>query len=212
MGFDIVYQFDVGGGRTATSVTWTGRLNGGNDEATIQVYNGSGWDTIYTIDGKSGTADDTVSLALLATHTGTGSDLGKVWIRFVTSGQTGPTLYTDQLLVQAVNIGQTAGYAGGYIYFDSDASNTNTEAFVDGTADRPVSTWAAVKTLQSSTGLTRVDVTGSLTLDSSAEVFDTMRGRRATLALGGQDIGDVPDHEYESGERNRNNFRQPPSV
>ena len=195
---DIVYQFDVGGGRTASNALFKGYVSGSNDTITVQAYNGSGWDTVASIPGQNGSTNITVDIPLLATYTGTGSDLGLVFIRFVCSGQSNPTLNIDQLLVQGVNIGQSAGYSGGFIYFDSAASNTNTEAFVDGTADNPVSSWTAVKSLVTSTGLKKVDVVGSLTLDATAEGIVTVMGHRATLQLGGQNIGDVEFVNFKS--------------
>lgn len=187
---DIVYQFAVGGGRTAVQVLFRGYVAGSNDVITMQAYNGSGWDTIGTIEGQIGTTNISREFVLLSTHTGTGADLGKVFIRLVCSGQSNPTLYTDQLIVSAVNIGQSVGYSDGSIWIDTQASNTSTESFVDGVADNPVSTWAAAQTLSSAIGIKRFHVAGgsSITLTSSASGYQILGNGLFSLALGGQSI------------------------
>lgn len=190
---DIVYQFDVGGGRTAVELTWKGRIVGNNDTMLIKVYNGATWDTVATVSGSSNsapssTADNaTVTIPLLSTHTGTGSDLGKVFVRLECVAQTNPTIYTDQLLVAAVNIGQSVGYANGQIWINTGGANTNTEAFVDGTADKPVSEIAAAKTLSTAVGLNDFHIINgsSITLAEST-ANESYFGDNWTLALGGQ--------------------------
>lgn len=198
---DIVYEFPVGGGRTATSVLWKGKLLGANDVATVQAYNGSSWATIFSLEGRPGAAptapsdNSTVTIPLLSKYTGTGADLGKVFIRFECAGQTNPALYTDLLLVNAVNIGQTVGYANGRIHVNTAASNTNTEAFVDGVADNPVSTWAAALTLSASVGLNAFGIaTGSsITLTANSDGY-ALFGEDWDLGLGGQSIEGLHAH------------------
>lgn len=186
---DIVYQFDVGGGRTATEVLWKGYLTGSNDVATIQAYNGSTWDTLFTIAGKVGTTNDVETLPLLSTHTGTGADLGKVFIRIECAAQSNPTLNTDQLLVSAVNVGQSVGYALGAIWIDITNGTAGTEAFVNGTADNPVNSIADAVSLSSSTGLQRFVVAAgsSITLAASAANYEMM-GESWTLACNSQSL------------------------
>ncbi|MCK5132398.1 MAG: hypothetical protein KAR40_09650 [Candidatus Sabulitectum sp.] len=188
-GIDIVYQYDVGGGRTAVEVIWKGRLSGVPNSIALQTYNGSTWDTIATIDGKAGSTNDVETHSVFLQHTGTGADLGKVYVRLVCVGQTNPTLYTDQLFVSAVNIGQTIGYAGGAIWVDTNASNTNTEAFVDGVADNPVSTWAAALTLSAALNIKRFKIApgSAITLTANSDDYE-IAGQAYTLALGGQSI------------------------
>lgn len=190
---DIVYQFDVGGGRTASSVTWHGYLSGSNDTITVQAYNGSGWDTIKSIAGQAATTNVSEVIPLLSTHTGTGADLGLVFIRFVCSSQSNPTLYTDQLIVQAVNIGQSVGYADGAIWVDTNNGTAGTEAFVNGTADNPVSTWANALTLSSTLGINRFRVAGasSITLTASSANYQIIGNGLFTLALGGQSVANA---------------------
>lgn len=186
---DIVYQYDVGGGRTAVEVIWIGLLNSNNDAATIQAYNGSTWDTIAIITGKNGSTNDTEAHSLFLAHTGVGADLGKVYIRIQCSAQSNPSLFTDQLIVSAVNIGLSIGYAGGAIWVDTNASNTNTESFVDGVADNPVSTWAAALTLSAALNINRFKIASgsAITLTANSDNYE-IAGQAYTLALGGQSI------------------------
>lgn len=192
---DIVYQFDVGGGRTAVELTWKGRLVGTNDEFTIQAYNGSGWDTLKTITGQSNSAptgssdNSTETIPLLSTHTGTSSDLGKVFIRLECASQSNPTLYTDQLLIAAVNIGQSIGYANGSIWIDTIHGTAGTENFVNGTADNPVSTWADALTLSASLGINRFTIAAgsTITLTADSSEYEIM-GNNYALAFNGQDV------------------------
>jgi hypothetical protein len=187
--FDIVYQFDIGGGRTAVTLVWKGYLNSSNDSASIQVYNGSSWETIHTINGQNGSSNVEADIPLLTTHTGISSDLGKVFIRFVTTGQSNPTLYTDQLVVEAINIGQTIGYALGAIWVDTVNGVAGTEPFVNGVADNPVLTWADALTLAAAVGLKKFDIaTGSTITLSANSDNDDIIGVEYNLDLNGQSI------------------------
>ena len=192
---DIVYQFDIGGGRTATEVSWKGRLVGTNDTLTFQAYNGTGWDTIKSISGQSNSAPSTTAdnatevIPLLSTHTGTGSDLGKVFIRLECASQSNPTIYTDLLLVSAVNVGQSVGYADGAVWIDTNLSNTNTESFVDGVADNPVSTIAAALTIATAVGLKRLRVASGSSITFAADMSNyAVVGQNYTIAFGGQTV------------------------
>jgi hypothetical protein len=191
---DIVYGFDIGGSRTATEVSFKGYLNGGNDEVTIQAYDftGSSWDTLKTISGQSGSSNISEQIALLTKHTGTGADLGKVYIRLECAAQSNPTLFTDQLIVAAVASNATIGYEQGAVWIDTGASNTNTESFVDGTADNPVSTIAAATTIASNLNLKKFRVLpgSSFTLAQTYDGYEFF-GEQYTIALGGQNISNT---------------------
>ncbi len=152
---DIIYQFDVGGSRLATEVVFKGYLDGANDTMNIQAYDfvGSDWETRAVLTGQSGTTNLSQAVTLLSKHTGTGSDVGLVLIRIQETGQTNPSLYVDELLVAAVSSTLSVGYEDGSVWLDTNASNTNTEDFVDGVADNPVSTIAAALTIAASVGL-----------------------------------------------------------
>jgi hypothetical protein len=189
---DRVYGFTVGSGRVASKVTFVGYLTVPSPIAgktvTVSAYNFStpGWDTVKVINGQTGTTDVTVDVTLLSAHTGTGTEAGKVYIRFAVTGVTGSVLNIDQLVCQAQNLGQTVGYADGAIWIGG--ANTNTTPYVDGTADNPV-TYAAALTLATSTGLTRFRVRNGTTVTLSASAANrSFVGRGWTLALGSQAI------------------------
>jgi hypothetical protein len=186
-----VYQFDVGGIRRAIQAIWHGYVSGSNDVITVQAYDyvGADWETRATITGQAGTDNIQKNISLLQKHTGSGADAGKVLLRFVCSGQSNPTLYTDGLLVEAAIASQSVGYANGAVWLDTNASNTNTTDFVDGTADNPVSTWAAAETVANSLGLTRFEIApgSSITLDANSDNFQ-INAPGSTIALGGQSV------------------------
>ena len=189
---ELYYQFDVGGNGVAATVQMTGRLTSANDTIGVYAYDwvGASWDQIGSLPGTGGTTDGVSIFSLLTRHTGTGVNSGKVRVRgYAASGLTSATLYIDQAIVSYAVVAQSVGYANGAIWFDSNASNTNTEIFVDGTADNPVSTEAAVNTLIASTGLKRVEVAleSSITFATS-HTGEFWTGEHWDAALGGQDF------------------------
>lgn len=188
---DIVYEFDVGGGRTATDVVFKGYLNGNNDQINIQAYDfaGSDWETRRVLTGQTGTTNVVETVALLSKHTGTGADAGRVLVRFQTTGQSNPQLNVDELLVEAVNIGQSVGYSLGAVWLDTNASNTGTESFVDGVADNPVSTIAAALTIAGNVGIRRIRVAAGSSFTMAADFTNyEIMGDNYTIAFGGQTI------------------------
>ncbi len=146
---DIVYGFTVGGGRISTDVGFDGFLNSSNDTLDVFAFDfiGTDWDQIGTVAGQNGSANINEQFPIFQRHTGTGADLGITYIRFQATGQSNPTFNVDRLIVSAVASAATIGYEGGAVWVDTGLSNTNTESFVDGTVDRPVSTIAAAKTI-----------------------------------------------------------------
>jgi len=190
---DWIYGYNIGGGRTATELTFAGYLNSNNDAMLIQAYDfvGTAWDTIVQLPGKNGSTNDTITGSLLSKHTGTGADLGVVYIRFEADGaMTSPTLVVDKLLVAAVNIGQSVGYADGAIWVDS-AGTAGTEAYVNGVADNPVSTFADALTINATLGLDRYRIAPGTSVTLAATINNSLLGGHGwTLALGGQDINE----------------------
>ena len=191
--FTIAYRFEVGGDRLATEAVFTGFLNGGNDNALIQAYDfvGDAWETRRQFDGQGGSVNQTVVVPLLARNTGTdATDIGVVFLR-VTDGasSSNPTLNTDSFLVEAIGIGQSAGYQNGQIWLDTVGGTDAAVKFVNGTSDKPVKTIANVVSLVA-TGLSpdvHVLNGSSFTLAASAAGYSFF-GDNWTLALGGQDI------------------------
>lgn len=188
---DIVYQFNIGGGRIATQITWTGFLSNNGDSINIQAYDfiGTDWETRVVLSGKNQSVNEQIDIPLFSKHTGTGANIGIVYIRFVVASATNPTLETDGLICAAVSIGQTVGYSLGAIWLDTDDGVSGTEAFVNGVADNPARTLANVITLSASTLLHRFVLTpDSAVTFGEAHTNEVWEGEGFDLALGGQDI------------------------
>ena len=189
---DIVYRVPVGGGRTGSAIVWNGRLVSSNDVITIQAYDfvGAAWNTRATITGTNGSVNQTERIILLSKNTGTsGSDRGIVLVRFVCTAQTAPVLFTDLLVVEAVNIGQSVGYLDGAIWVDTVNGTAGAERYVNGVADLPTLTWASALTLSGLTNLKRFDIAAgsSITFTANSSNY-SINALQATVALGGQNI------------------------
>ncbi len=189
---DLVYGFSVGGGFTGNQMSFDGYLSSSNDTLNILAYDfvGVSWDTIGSIAGQNGSTNISLTQPLLAQHTGTGSDVGKVYIRLQNTGQSNPTLNVDRLDVSAVSNLSAIGYEGGAVWLDTNSSNTNTEPRVDGTASNPVSTLAAARSLLTSLNTKIINCVpgSSFTLASDTSGIE-FTGAGYVIALGGQDIG-----------------------
>jgi hypothetical protein len=172
---DLYYEFLIGSG-TPTSATLTGYLNSANDDLEVYGYdwNASAWVRIGTLNGKNSATTDVLAFDLLVDMVGTGSDLGKVRIRF-TDGAftlTSATLAVDQLFVENTNI-----------------TNENTVPGVDGTSTNPVSTVAAVNTLSASLNIDKFQVApGSSITFADSQENQAWAGENWVLALGGESI------------------------
>jgi hypothetical protein len=188
---DWIYGFSVGGGRTATEATFTGYLTGANDAMLIQAYDfvGADWETRALLPGKAGSSNDVISIPLLSKHTGTGSDIGKVYIRLEADGaMTSPVLNTDALTVAAVNIGQSVGYALGRVWIDTADGVAGTESFVNGTADNKSLTLADALTVAGNLNIKEFGTTRDSTLAPAADFNDfTVYGTGYAFTLGGHD-------------------------
>lgn len=191
---DHVYGFSVGGGRQGVSVAFKCNVDGNNDTILMKVYDHVGveWDTIATIEGSGGTVNRTGNPRIFSKHTGTGSELGNVYVRFDTDSTTPSDLSVEVLNVEAVNIGQTIGYANGSIWVDTNNGVAGTEAFVNGVADNPTNLIASAKTISSAVGISDFHIINgsSITLaeDSSNESYF---GDNWTLILAVQTVTDA---------------------
>lgn len=186
---DLVYGFDVGGSRIATSANGVVNVDGNTDEILLKVYDhvGADWETLTTISGTGGTAYAVFDVPLFQKHTGTGGELGKVYLRYDTDSTTPSLLQVDRQVVAAVISGTSIGYVDGAVWLDTSASNTNTESFVDGTADNPVSTIAAAITIAGNLNLKILQVLpgSAITFAAAMDNYKIM-GRNYTIAFGGQ--------------------------
>lgn len=188
---DWVLGYNVGGTRAATSVDIVANVNGNADAMVVKAYDhvGATWDVITSLPGAGGAAFTRVNAALLAKHTGTGSELGMVYIRFDTDATTPSLLEIDLCLIGAVSTSQSIGYANGAIWVDTVNGTAGATPFLNGTADKPVLTLADAITLAAGLGLHRFQVVNGSTI-TFAESHDAeyWSGSNWTLALGTQSI------------------------
>ena len=188
---DIVYGSSVGGGRTASEVSILANVDQNNDEIKVKAFDhvGADWEIIGTLEGSGGTAFKALDLPLLLKHTGTGAELGKVYIRFETDSTTPSNLSVDKLLIRAVSIGQSVGYASGQIWVNTLNGVAGTEAFVNGVADNPALLIADAKTLSTSVGVPDFHIINGSTITlAESTVNESYFGDNWALALGGQDV------------------------
>ena len=186
---EFYYQFNVGANGVPVAVQWQGYANSNGDSYTIWAKNwvGAAWEQVGTISAVNGSTVISENFDLATGHVGTGANIGLVQWRVLST--TGTGFNTDRILCSFATVYQSVGYADGAIWYDDGVSNTNTGLYIDGVADNPVSTWAAVKTLVASTGLHRVHVANgsTVTLDANSDNL-TLLGEGWTLALGGQSV------------------------
>lgn len=187
--FDWVYGFILGGGYTAASLIWQGFVNGNNDSATIQAWNGSTWDTRKTVAGNNGSTDQTETIPLLSKHT---TSTGFVYIRFVTSANTNPSLHTNLMSVQKVSTTQTVGYANGAVWGAIGSGTAGVVKFINGTADTKSDTFADMITIADSVGLDKFEFTPASSVTLAATINSRiLQGSGWALALGNQDINNM---------------------
>lgn len=155
-------------------------------------WSASDWDQVGEFKNHN-PATDPLTYTLFPAHVGTGANLGKVRFRFfAASGLNGGELSVDQIYASYQVVSRSAGYDDGAIWVDTNASNTNTEGFVDGVADNPVSTWAAALTLSASLGIKRFRIASRSLVVLSANSDDfALIGDAWDLDLNGQSINDA---------------------
>jgi len=192
---EMYYEFDIGANSAPVSALWQGYVTTINDNVEVYAYNwvGTAWEQVGAIIGTISTARRDQIFNFTAAHVGTGTDSGKVRLQFTSDGADVATnLATDQILCSYTNVNQSVGYANGSLWYDDTAANTNTVPFVDGTADNPVSTWAAITTLITSTGLKRIEIANGSTVTFVANSDNLiLSGKQWTLNLGTQSCDDT---------------------
>jgi len=188
---DCYYQFDIGGDGSPTSVTITGRINSVGNNHDVLAYNWSttSWGQIGAFASKAQSVDDVNTYTLFTSHVGTAGNLGKVRIRLLGTGLSGPDIYIDQIFVSYAIVARSVGYEGGSVWIDTVGGTAGTESFVNGTADNPALTLADALTIQSNMGLNSLHIlAGSSVTLTASYISKVMLGDSYTLALGGQDI------------------------
>jgi hypothetical protein len=190
---DVYYEFDIGGDGISTGCHIHAQLNkGGGAGKDLKIY---AYDWLNTTWNQIGVLESDTSLAtfdysLFASHVGTGTDIGLVRIRFDTGSialSATTKLLMDQILVEYTVVSRTVGYAQGAIWIDTGGSNTNTESYVDGTADNPVSTIGAAYTIAGNLNISDFHIVNgsSITLGATSSNYSFF-GDNWTLALNGE--------------------------
>lgn len=189
---DVYYEFDVTGVGVPTQFDWWGYAQSQGDSYAVYAYNwdGTSWDQIGSISGSNGTTQIQDTWITTIAHVGTGANLGKVRLRFLSSD--GTAIATDRVLCSYAVVSQSVGYANGAIWVDTNGSNVNTEVYVDGVADNPVSTWAAALTLSTALGIKKFQIINgsSITLSGNSDNY-TLLGANWTLVLNNQSIANA---------------------
>lgn len=189
---DIVYQFLTGSGTSVVQATWVGYVTGTNDTITVSAWrhDTNAWESMTTIVGTTSSATiQTKNITLYARHRGTSTaELGKVYLRLHCTGMTTPVVGTDQLAVSYA-VSSRGTYSDGAVWLNTAASNTNTQSYVDGLPENPVSTIAAALTIATNLNLKRIRIANgsSITLAASVEARSLV-GKNWSLNLGGQSI------------------------
>jgi len=181
------YQFDVGGNGVAKAFEWLGYVQSKGDSVDVKYYDwdSSSYKQITILEGDNGTTPIAEIFSVPINATGTGNNLGKVRLRFESTSAT--AIATDRVLCEKSVVTKSVGYAEGAIWIDTNADNTNTESYVDGTADNPVSTWGAAKTISSDMNITKFEIKNgfSITMDTNCDNF-VFNGYGYNFDLGGQ--------------------------
>jgi hypothetical protein len=100
-----------------------------------------------------------------------------------------PVLNVDELLVEAVSIGQTVGYALGRVWVNTASGTAGTEDYVNGTADNPSLTLADAITIAASIGLSDYNVSSDSTITLAADLNNAnLYGVGYTLDFAGFDV------------------------
>ena len=194
-GFNAELTTNIGSG-TPGGIKLTMYLQGSNDELRVQMWDYQiavpTWKTIGKIEGTNQAVTQVIPLDAFIGYVGIGANKGDIRIRLyndngtVDTALTAANIYIDQMFVE---FSPSAASTLDRIYFDSNASNTNTVPGHDGIPGNPVSTMAAVNTLLAATGLNRIEVapasTATLAAAQSNQVFS---GENWVLELGSQNI------------------------
>lgn len=189
---DCYYEFDIEGDSFPTSVTIIGVFNGGNDDFNVFANAGTdaspSWEQLGTLEGTNSGVNVSHTFTLFTSQIVTDVS-GRVQIRINGTGLSSSSFDVDQIFVSKAVVNKSVGYALGSIWVDTNESNTNTENYVDGVADNPVSTWAAALTLSSQLGLKRFVLApdSSITLSANSDNYQIV-STGSTIALGGQSI------------------------
>jgi len=183
------YEFSIGGNGVPVEIVWEGYANSNGDSYDVFGFNygTASYEQIGTILATNQSNVGQQTFIMLSTHVGSGVDSGKV--RFRVDSSDGTNISTDRVLCSYAVVDQSTGYVNGAVWFDSTASNTNTELGVDGTITNPVSSEASARTIASSANLRNIQCLpgATYTLDQSYEKFQFI-GFNYTIDLNAKSV------------------------
>jgi hypothetical protein len=168
----LYYEFNIGGDGIPTGLEILGRITSVNDSLDgIYAYDwvSSTWRRMGDFAGQASPANVIRNYTFFATEVGTGANLGLVRTLLLGTTLTTANLYIDQIFLNYTTVSRSAGYANGAIHVNTNKSNTNTVPGFDGTADNPVSTWAAALTLSTLTGLDKFSISNGSSIQLSSD-------------------------------------------
>lgn len=180
---DFDYQIDVDA--EVVQFLIIAAMQGNADNVNIQFYDqiAESYVTIDTITGTNSLIYTSFDKIVVSKYT---LD-GLFQVRLTGTGLSSSTLTINKAVAFGVSTIRSVGYTQGILSYNSLVSNTNTTPFVDGVGDNPVSSFTALNTLLSSTGISTVHATGVITLGASFEGV-VVNGDNYTLNLNGQSI------------------------
>ena len=184
----IVYGFNVGGSREATDVSVFANVNGNTDEMIIKAYNfvTDVFEAKRTLSGSGGTSFVPLEPEFVSRNTGTGVEIGDVFVFFDTVTTTPSSLDVDKCLVTAVGTNVLIGYPNGFEI--SAAGTSGTEFGVNGTAGNPCP-FADALTMNAVNPLNLFAIQNGETVMLNADSSNlTLRGDAWTLVLNDQVI------------------------
>ncbi len=194
---NIAYGFNIGGSRQATLVSIFANVNGNTDQIAVRAYNfvSTTIETKGIISGSGGSSFVELGSEFVSRNTGTGTEIGDVFVFFETLTSSPSSLDVDKCLLTAVGTNVLIGYPNG---FEIAAGGTSgTEFGVNGTAGNPCP-FADALTMNAATPLNLffVHVGETITLTENIEGV-ALRGVGWTLVLDGFSISgssfDGPD-------------------
>ena len=194
---DIIYAFSIGGSRQATVAAIFTNVDGNTDQMVLSAYDfaNSQWEPGGNgiLIGSGGSSFHPLNPELVSRNTGTGTDLGEVFIRLHTVTTTPSSLDVDKCLLTAVGTNATPGYPKGFEI--AAAGTSGTEFGVNGTAGNPCP-FADAVTMNAVNTLNTCAIQNGETIQllGVSDKFSLV-GHAWTLLLDGKSI----DHMHVSG-------------
>lgn len=184
----IVYGFNIGGSRQATLVSLFANVDGNTDQMIVKVYNfvTSAFEAKRTLSGSGGTSFIELDPALVSRNTGTGVEIGDVFIFLDTVTTTPSSLDVDECLLTAVGTNVLIGYPNGFEI--AAAGTSGTEFGVNGTAGNPCP-FADAVTMNAANPLNQFNIHNGETVELNDDSTNlTLKGEAWTLLLNSQVI------------------------